>query len=104
MVIVGMTLPNPATADGEPMDIFAERESNVRSYCRSFPAVFVVAKGATVRDAEGTSYIDFLAGAGALNYGHNNDRLKAALVDYLMSDGLTHALDLHTEAKAAFLT
>ena len=84
-------------------EIFEALESNVRSYCRSFPAVFTRAKGSYIYDAEDTAYLDFLAGAGALNYGHNHDLIKAALVDYILNDGLTHGLDLHTTAKASFL-
>lgn len=89
--------------DVEPGSIFEERESAVRSYCRSFPALFTSATGALLHDADGRSYIDFLAGAGALNYGHNHETLKAALVDYIAGDGITHALDLHTAAKERFL-
>jgi diaminobutyrate-2-oxoglutarate transaminase len=84
-------------------NVFEERESNVRSYCRAFPAIFTTAKGSRVNDDHGHSYIDFLAGAGALNYGHNNETIKRALVDYILEDGLTHGLDLHTQAKARFL-
>ena len=93
-----------ATTDNlEQVRIFDERESNVRSYCRSFPALFTAAKDALIYDVSGRSYIDFLSGAGALNYGHNHDAMKRALIDYVASDGLTHGLDLHTTAKAAFL-
>jgi len=84
-------------------EIYERRESNVRSYCRSFPAEFTTARGSELFDAQGRTYLDFFAGAGALNYGHNHPRLKQALVDYVMSDGLTHGLDLHTAAKTAFL-
>ena len=52
---------------------FENYESSVRSYCRNFPAVFTKAKGAMMYDEEGNGYIDFFCGAGALNYGHNND-------------------------------
>lgn len=52
-------------------DIFESLESNVRTYCRSFPTVFTKASGALLFDEQGKQYIDFLAGAGALNYGHN---------------------------------
>ena len=97
-----MQLTAPATGT-TPIDIFEERESSVRSYCRSFPALFASAKGSLITDAEGRSYIDFLAGAGALNYGHSNDTLKAALLEYISDDGLTHGLDLHTVAKEMFL-
>lgn len=78
-------------------------ESEVRSYSRSFPAVFNRASGAEMFAEGGRRYIDFFAGAGALNYGHNNPILRDALVEYIQSDGLTHGLDLATEAKCAFL-
>jgi len=95
--------PDVKRAQHTTSDIFNERESGVRSYCRSFPATFSSAKGAYLTDADGHSYIDFLAGAGALNYGHNHDIIKSALVDYITHDGLTHGLDMHTVAKQHFL-
>jgi diaminobutyrate-2-oxoglutarate transaminase len=91
----------PQAADG--VRTFQERESNVRSYCRSFPAVFSRAKGAHVYDETGREYIDFFAAAGSLNYGHNNDAIKRRLLEYLQSDGIIHSLDLHTTAKREFL-
>ncbi|MCB9732581.1 MAG: diaminobutyrate--2-oxoglutarate transaminase [Deltaproteobacteria bacterium] len=78
-------------------------ESNVRSYCRSFPATFARAEGAHLYDAAGRSWLDLFAGAGALNYGHNEPHLRDALVGYLQSGAPTHTLDLTTEAKVAFL-
>lgn len=83
--------------------IFQRRESEVRSYCRSFPSVFTRSRGALQWDTEGHRYIDFFAGAGALNYGHNEPNLKVALIAYLGEDGVTHSLDMHTEAKGRFL-
>lgn len=83
--------------------IFDRRESEVRSYSRRWPAVFKRALGSWLYAADGTPYLDFFAGAGALNYGHNNAVLKAALMKYLESDGITHALDMRTEASAALL-
>ncbi len=54
------------------MKIFDEIESEVQSYARAFPRVFNRAKGAEMFDSDGNRYLDFLAGAGTLNYGHNN--------------------------------
>lgn len=85
------------------METFERLESEVRSYCRMFPTVFSTAKGHLVRDEAGREYIDFFAGAGALNYGHNPEPLKQALVDYIQRDGITHSLDLATAAKREFL-
>lgn len=85
------------------MEIFKQNESGVRSYCRSFPVVFNKALGAELFSEDGTRYIDFLAGAGTLNYGHNHPVLKQALLDYIESDGLTHGLDMYSKAKERFL-
>lgn len=84
-------------------EIFERMESEVRSYCRSFPTVFTRARGALQWDEAGRRYVDFFAGAGALNYGHNDPVLKRALLAYLEEDGVTHSLDMHTAAKARFL-
>ncbi|MEO0434534.1 MAG: diaminobutyrate--2-oxoglutarate transaminase [Cyanobacteria bacterium J06656_5] len=86
------------------MNIFEKCESNVRSYCRSFPAIFHRAKDSIIYSESGQEYIDFLAGAGALNYGHNNDYIKQQVMLYLDADAITHGLDLHTSAKEKFLT
>lgn len=90
-----MTEPALATTD--------RLESRVRSYCRSFPTVFVRARGATLEDVRGRRYVDFFAGAGALNYGHNEPHLKRRLVEYLASDGIAHGLDMATQAKEAWM-
>ncbi|MDH6678344.1 diaminobutyrate-2-oxoglutarate transaminase [Rhodococcus sp. LBL1] len=83
--------------------IFESLESGVRSYCRNWPTVFESASGAWMRDESGHEYLDFFAGAGALNYGHNNPVMKSALIDYLAGDGITHGLDMSTVAKREFL-
>ncbi len=85
------------------MKTFERLESNVRSYCRNLPTVFTSARGARLNDERGRTYIDFLAGAGTLNYGHNPPLLKADLLDYLAQDGLVHGLDMATAAKQRFL-
>jgi diaminobutyrate-2-oxoglutarate transaminase len=85
------------------MNIFERRESNVRSYCRNFPDIFHKAKGSIVYSKSGVEYIDFLAGAGALNYGHNNDYIKQKVMSYLDSDAIAHGLDMYTSAKEKFL-
>ena len=85
------------------MDTFERLESNVRGYCRSFPTIFKHAKGATLVDENNDEFIDFFAGAGALNYGHNPTKLREPLLDYLLSDGPVHALDMSTTAKRELL-
>ncbi|WP_407933964.1 diaminobutyrate--2-oxoglutarate transaminase [Aquibacillus rhizosphaerae] len=85
------------------MDIFNNMESEVRSYVRSFPTIFTKAKGYKMWDESGKEYIDFFAGAGALNYGHNDSVMQKKLVEYITSDGITHSLDMASTAKAEFL-
>ncbi len=82
---------------------FEKYESVVRSYCRHFPKVFTNAKGAVITDEDGNDYIDFFCGAGAVNYGHNNPYIKQKMVDYLMTDGIIHALDMYTVPKREFI-
>jgi diaminobutyrate-2-oxoglutarate transaminase len=85
------------------LDVFDRIESEVRSYCRGFPTLFTKARGYKLYDAEGKEYLDFFAGAGALNYGHNHPKLKEQLVQYIMDDGVTHSLDMATAAKKQLL-
>ncbi|ORL32478.1 diaminobutyrate--2-oxoglutarate transaminase [Prescottella equi] len=83
--------------------IFESLESEVRSYCRNWPTVFDTARGSWITDESGREYLDFFAGAGSLNYGHNNPVLKKALLSYLERDGITHGLDMSTTAKRHLL-
>ncbi len=85
------------------MSVFDRMESSVQSYARSIPKVFTKGKGSYIYDEDGEAYLDFLCGAGSLNYGHNHPYLKQKLLDYIVNDGIAHSLDLHTEAKARFL-
>ena len=85
------------------LDVFDRRESEVRGYIRSFPTVFDRATGSTLVDVDGREYLDFFAGAGTLNYGHNNPAFTRALVEYLERDGIIHGLDMATSAKKAFI-
>ncbi|MEN6475207.1 MAG: diaminobutyrate--2-oxoglutarate transaminase [Syntrophaceae bacterium] len=85
------------------MRIFEQIESQVRSYVRRFPTIFQKARGAYLYDEQGKEYIDFFAGAGTLNYGHNNPRVNEALIEHLKADGIVHGLDKATSAKKKFL-
>jgi diaminobutyrate-2-oxoglutarate transaminase len=83
--------------------LFDVVESRVRSYCRVWDTVFERAQDSWMFDEQGNRYLDFFAGAGSLNYGHNHPVLKRALIDYLRRDGVTHGLDMSTSAKRNFL-
>lgn len=83
--------------------VFLRRESEARGYCRRFDAVFKSASGSLLRDTDGRDYIDFLAGCASLNYGHNDPDMAAALIAHIQGNGIAMGLDLHTDAKRAFL-
>jgi len=62
----------PPETNSNSLSAFEALESEVRSYSRSFPVVFGKAAGAILEDEKGSKFIDFLSGAGVLNYGHND--------------------------------
>ena len=97
-----MTRP---VSESSPMqtDIFERRESQVRSYCRSFPVVFERGEGSHLFDTDGRKYIDFLAGCSTLNYGHNDPDMMQALIAHMQAGGIAHGLDMYTVEKARFL-
>ncbi len=99
-----MTITAESTTVSPLPDEYTTIESEVRSYCRGWPTVMDSARGSWITDAGGRRYLDFFAGAGALNYGHNNPALKQALIEYLSSDKIVHSLDMATVAKSEFLT
>ncbi|AUN95968.1 aspartate aminotransferase family protein [Pseudazoarcus pumilus] len=85
------------------MNVFEEWESEIRGYCRLYPTVFASASNARQVDEAGRSYVDFFAGAGVLNFGHNNPRMKKALIEFIEADGVAHSLDMYTVPKRAFV-
>ncbi len=92
-------LPGPASRA-----LLAEQEaleSNARSYPRGIPIAFAEGRGATMRDADGNTFIDFFAGAGILNVGHGNPAVAAAATE--QQERLVHALDFPTPAKLRLL-
>ncbi|MGM0462351.1 MAG: diaminobutyrate--2-oxoglutarate transaminase, partial [Fibrobacterota bacterium] len=85
------------------MEIFNRLESEVRGYIRSFPVVFDTAEGSRMVDEEGKSYIDFFAGAGTLNYGHNPEAATQAMIEHLQKKRVVHGLDKATKVKRDFI-
>lgn len=85
------------------MDTFERLESEVRGYCRSWPVVFAASQGCELIAEDGTKYLDLFAGAGALNYGHNNPVVMDPLMDHLRRGGIIHGLDQATTTKRQFL-
>ncbi|WP_110590433.1 aspartate aminotransferase family protein [Microbacterium suaedae] len=86
------------------MSPFEQWESEIRGYCRAYPTVFSHASNARQVAEDGTSYIDFFGGAGVLNFGHNNPKMKKAMIAFLEADGIAHSLDTYTTTKRDFVT
>jgi len=76
-------------------------ESNARSYPRSVPLAWDEGRGATVRDVDGNTYLDFFGGAGTLNVGHGNPAAAKAASE--QGRRLVHALDFPTKARLALM-
>ena len=85
------------------MNLAESIESEVRSYSRAYPVTFRKSKDSTMVDIHGKEYIDFLAGCGSLNYGHNNEALRSALLDYIREYGITMSMDIQTESRERFI-
>jgi diaminobutyrate-2-oxoglutarate transaminase len=85
------------------MTPFEQWESEIRGYCRAYPTVFASASNARQVAEDGTSYIDFFAGAGVLNFGHNDPAMKRAMIAFLEADGVAHSLDTYTTTKRDFV-
>lgn len=74
-----------------------ELESSARSYPRAVPVAIEEGKGATMKDVDGNTFIDFFGGAGVLNVGHSHPAvLQAASAQ---EKKLVHALDFPTRPK-----
>ncbi|HLR61377.1 MAG TPA: diaminobutyrate--2-oxoglutarate transaminase [Lentibacillus sp.] len=89
--------------EDDKMKTFEELESTVRSYSRGWPTVFEKAKGYKIWDTDGKEYLDFFAGAGGLNYGHNDDAMQEKMIEYIQNNGILHSLDMGTTSRKEFL-
>ncbi|MFD3998779.1 aminotransferase class III-fold pyridoxal phosphate-dependent enzyme [Streptomyces sp. NPDC058548] len=65
--------------------------------------VFTRAEGCTLTDADGTRYLDFVAGYGCLNLGHNHPGVTARLRSFLDSAAPTFVQYVSVPAHAAEL-
>ena len=70
-------------------ELAALRSANIaRGVLTAHPITIARAEGALVWDVEGKEYLDFVAGIGVLNVGHNNPRVVAAVEKQLKD--ITH--------------
>ncbi|CAM4007276.1 aspartate aminotransferase family protein [Paenibacillus alkaliterrae] len=93
----------PYTKNDEYLDSQARRESNARSYPRRIPIAINEAFGIYVKDVEGKTYIDCLAGAGTLALGHNHPVVIEAIKKLLEEKRPLHTLDITTPIKEEFV-
>ncbi|MDN4527538.1 aspartate aminotransferase family protein [Fictibacillus fluitans] len=80
------------------------RESNARSYPRRIPIAIEEAEGIFVKDVDGKTYYDCLAGAGTLALGHNHPVVIEAIQQVIKDKRPLHTLDLTTPVKEEFVT
>jgi diaminobutyrate-2-oxoglutarate transaminase len=96
-----VTGPVPGPRSRELLKEQEELESRARSYPRSVPIALEEGRGATMRDVDGNTFIDFFGGAGTLNVGHSNPAVLAAATE--QQQRLVHALDFPTRPRLRLL-
>ena len=89
------SVPGPRTR--ELLERQREVDSSAVAYPNNIPIAFEEARGATVRDVDGNTYLDFFAGIGVLNVGHANPYVMEGM--YEQADKFIHTVDFPTEAR-----
>ncbi|MFC6954990.1 aspartate aminotransferase family protein [Halorubellus litoreus] len=72
-------------------------DSSAVAYPEDIPIALEDGKGATVRDADGNTFIDMFAGIGVMNVGHSNPYVLEAVHE--QTDKYVHTVDFPTEAR-----
>ncbi len=72
-------------------------DSNAVKYADSVPIAPDEARGATIRDVDGNTFLDFFAGIGVVNVGHSNPYVVEAANQ--QTETLIQTLDFPTEAR-----
>ncbi|SEH15924.1 diaminobutyrate-2-oxoglutarate transaminase [Natronorubrum sediminis] len=93
--------PNVDNVPGPNTQALLEKQADIDSsavaYPNDIPIAFEEGKGATVRDADGNTYIDLFAGIGVLNVGHSNPYVLEAVHE--QADKFVHTVDFPTDAR-----
>ena len=93
--------PSVDTVPGQNSKQLLERQREIDSsavaYPKRVPIALDEARGATVRDADGNTFLDFFAGIGVLNVGHSNPYVLEGVQEQL--ETYTHTIDFPTEAR-----
>lgn len=74
-----------------------EIDSSAVAYPKVVPIAIEEARGATLRDADGNTFLDFFAGIGVLNVGHSNPYVLEAVQK--QTEEVVHTVDFPTEAR-----
>ncbi|ADJ14150.1 aspartate aminotransferase family protein [Halalkalicoccus jeotgali] len=74
-----------------------EIDSSAVAYPNNIPLAFEEGKGATLRDADGNTFIDLFGGIGVLNVGHSNPYVMEAVHE--QADRIVHTVDFPSEAR-----
>lgn len=85
------------------LQFIESRESNARTYARTFNKVMARGLLAKMWDVEGREYIDCLSCAGALPLGHNHPYVMEQVRAFLESGHIQQGLDIPSLAKHEFL-
>jgi diaminobutyrate-2-oxoglutarate transaminase len=93
--------PDVGTVPGPGAKRLLERQQQVDSsavaYPKDLPLAFESARGATVRDVDGNTFLDFFGGIGVLNVGHANPYVVEGVSRQL--ETLVHTIDFPTEVR-----
>jgi len=87
----------PGPRSRELLETQERIDSSAVAYPKDIPVAFEEGKGATIRDADGNTYIDMFAGIGVLNVGHSNPYVLEAVRE--QTEKLVHTVDFPTEAR-----
>lgn len=88
-------VPGPETR--RLLKLQSKIDSNAVAYPDDIPIAFEEGRGATVRDADGNTYIDMFAGIGVLNVGHANPYVLEAVHE--QADKFVHSVDFPTDIR-----
>ncbi|WP_266081031.1 aspartate aminotransferase family protein [Haladaptatus caseinilyticus] len=87
----------PGPRSQELLEKQRQIDSSAVAYPKSVPIAIDAAKGATIRDVDGNTYLDFFAGIGVLNVGHSNPYVLEAVQE--QTERVIHTIDFPTEAR-----
>ena len=79
----------------------SQLETRAVTYSKAFPFAIDSARGATIKDVDGNTFIDWMGGICVLNVGHNNPFVTAAVKSQM--DRIWHSLEIPTEIRMQFL-